>query len=883
MTRRSTAARIAIFGSAITSALALAQAATAQLYKDPSAPVSTRVADLVGRMTIEEKAAQMQNTAPAIPRLGVPAYDYWNEALHGVARAGEATMFPQAIGMAATWDADMLRDEGHVVATEGRAKYNQAQREGNFDRYYGLTFWSPNINIFRDPRWGRGQETLGEDPYLTGTLGTEFIRGVQGDDSKYFEAIATPKHFAVHSGPELLRHGFNVDPSPRDLTETYLPQFRRAITEGKAYSLMCAYNAVDGKAACANQTLLGDILRRDWGFQGFITSDCGAVDDVTTGHHQTKTGAEGAALSVKTGTDTGCDFKDEMLELPKAVRQGYLAEADMDVALKRLFTARMRLGMFDPAEMVPFSKIGMDQNHSDAHKALALRAARESIVLLKNDGTLPLANHYRTIAVVGPTANSLIGLEGNYNGTPTQPILPLDGMEAAFGKANVSYAQGAPFTAEVAVPVPRTAFPGGLTATFYNSADFSGSAVATRTDKEIDFNWASIDPAPGVHPATFSVRWTGKIAVPAPGDYQFQFETRRRCDVGNGTEAYTIHIEGADDLKINAKCNGRDQTFQPMTVHFADTAPRVFTLEFAHESSRASDISFAWKPPLKALRDEAVANARNADVVVAFVGLNAWLEGEEMPLKVPGFDGGDRTSIALPAAQLALLEAVAATGKPVVVVLQSGSAIALGADEAKARAVLEAWYPGEQGGQAIAEVLKGAVNPSGRLPVTFYKSTDQLPAFTDYSMKNRTYRYFTGKPEYAFGHGLSYTSFSYSTPTYSTRRLAAGKDQLVKVRIRNVGKVAGDEVAQLYIATPGVKGTPLKSLKGYQRVHLSAGETKTLTFRLTPRDMAFADAKGVMRIVPTTYQLWIGGGQQGTGAPGTAGQFQVEGTLALPR
>jgi beta-glucosidase len=646
---------------------------------------------------------------------------------------------------------------------------------------------------------------------------------------------------------------------------------------------MCAYNAIDGKAACASQMLLGDILRRDWGFQGFVTSDCGAIDDITTGHHNTKTNPEGAALAVKMGTDTGCDFKDEMLDLPKAVQQGYLTEADMDVALKRLFTARMRLGMFDPPEMVPFSRIGIKENHSPEHKQVSLRAARESIVLLKNDGTLPLANRYKKIAVVGPTAASLIALEGNYNGTPTEPILPLDGMETAFGKANVTYAQGAPFTAEVAVPVPRTAFPGGLTATFYNSADFSGPAVATRTDKEIDFNWASIDPAPGVHPETFSVRWTGKIAVPAPGDYEFQFETRRRCDVGNGTEDYRIHIQGTEDLKVSAKCNGRDQTFQPMKVHFSDTTPRDFTLEFAHESSRASDISFSWKPPIKALRDEAVANARDADVVVAFVGLNAWLEGEEMPLKVPGFVGGDRTNIALPPAQLALLDAVSATGKPVVIVLQSGSAIALGVDNAKARAVLEAWYPGEQGGQAIAEVLKGTVNPSGRLPVTFYQSTDQLPSFTDYSMKNRTYRYFTGKPEYAFGHGLSYTRFAYSAPVVAARRVAAGKDQTVKVRVRNTGKVAGDEVAQLYIATPAVKGTPLRSLKGYQRVHLAPGETKTLTFRLIPRDMAFADAKGVMRIVPANYQLWVGGGQPGTGAPGAAGTFQVEGVLALPR
>lgn len=878
MNRRPVVTRLALLGSAIV----FVQAAAAQLYKDPSAPIPARVTDLIGRMTIEEKAAQMQNVAPAIPRLGVPAYDWWNEALHGVARAGEATMFPQAIGMAATWDTDLLHDEGRVVAIEGRAKFNQAQREGNFARYYGLTFWSPNINIFRDPRWGRGQETLGEDPYLSGTLGTAFIRGVQGDDPKYFEGIATPKHFAVHSGPEPLRHGFNVDVAPRDLSETYLPQFRRAITEGKAYSLMCAYNAIDSKAACANPMLLTDILRRDWGFQGFVTSDCGAIDDITTGHHQSKTNPEGAALAVKAGTDTGCDFKNEMLDLPKAVQQGYLAEADMDTALKRLFTARMRLGMFDPPEMVPFSKIGIKENHSDDHKAMSLRAARESIVLLKNDGVLPLARSGVKIAVVGPTATSLIGLEGNYNGTPTEPILPLDGMEAAFGKSNVTYAQGAPFTSELAVPVPRTAFGDRLTAAFYNGADFRGAPVATRQVREIDFNWDSVDPAPGVDRNTYSVRWTGNIAAPAPGDYQFELDIHR-CDIGAGSESYTLRIEGAPDLHVESACSGPNRKAEVMTVHFTDTRSRSFSLELSHKSARSGSVSLSWKAPLAALRDEAVAKAMQADVVVAFIGLNAWLEGEEMPLKVPGFVGGDRTSIALPAAQLGLLEAVAATGKPMVVVLQSGSAIALGADDAKARAVLEAWYPGEQGGQAIAEVLKGIVNPSGRLPVTFYKSTDQLPSFADYSMKNRTYRYFGGQPEYAFGHGLSYTSFAYSAPSLSSPRLAAGKDQIVKMRVRNTGKRAGDEVVQLYLSTPAVKGTPIRSLKGYQRVHLTPGQTKTLTFRLTPRDLAFADAKGVMRIVPANYRLWVGGGQPGTEAPGAASAFQVEGVLALPR
>jgi beta-glucosidase len=457
--------------------------AAAQLYRDPSAPIDRRVADLIGRMTLDEKVHQMQNAAPAIPRLGVPSYEYWNEALHGVARGGEATVFPQAIAMAATWDKALLHAEGNTIGVEGRARFNQAQREGNHDRYFGLTFWAPNINIFRDPRWGRGQETLGEDPFLTGILATEFVRGIQGDDPHYLQAIATPKHFAVHSGPEPLRHGFNVDPTARDLSETYLSAFRRTVVEGHAHSIMCAYNAINGKPACANPELLGDILRRDWGFDGFVTSDCGAIDDITRGHHFTKTNAEGAAAALRAGTDTACTFRDEYLDLAQAVRGGLISEQQLDSSLARLFTARMRLGLFDPPAQVPFSTVPGSENHSQAHRELALRAARESIVLLKNDGVLPLASRAGRIAVIGPSATSLIALEGNYKGTPTSPVLPLDGMETMFGAARVSYAQGAAFVDDIALPVPRTVFGTGLRAEFFNGTGFEGPVVATRTDR----------------------------------------------------------------------------------------------------------------------------------------------------------------------------------------------------------------------------------------------------------------------------------------------------------------------------------------------------------------------------------------------------------------
>jgi beta-glucosidase len=866
---------------AFASALLLAgSAASAQLYRDPSAPIDKRVADLVGRMTLQEKAAQMQDAAPAIPRLGLPAYDYWNEALHGVARSGEATVFPQAIGMAATWDEDMLHAEGNTIGIEARAKYNEAQRQGNRSRYFGLTFWSPNINIFRDPRWGRGQETLGEDPYLTGALATQFIRGIQGDNPHYLLAAATSKHFAVHSGPEPLRHGFNVDPSPRDLAETYLPAFRRTVTEGNVQIVMCAYNAVNGVPACANRQLLTDTLRDKWGFGGHVTSDCGAIDDITNGHHYTKTQVEAAAAAVKAGTDTGCDFNNEFLELPKAVGAGLISEKQIDTALERDLRTRFRLGLFDPPQSVPFSAIPYSADHSPEHRALALRAAHESIVLLKNDGILPLAPG-KKVAVIGPTAASLIDLEGNYNGTPVGAVLPLDGMIAAYGADRLRYAEGSPFVSGLPLVVPRTALGRGVTATFFNGTDFAGAPVASERLPQIDVNWNWIAPAPGVNPAGFSVRFTGTIAPPEPGTYTFQLE-RRRCDDNATLERYTLHIEGSAPVEVNEKCSARDAggSGNAVTVHFPDTAPRSFTIEYAHQHSGfgyAPALTLTWQPPEGALQREALRTAQGADVIVAFVGLNAWLEGEEMPVKITGFNGGDRTDITLPKAQADLVQALRSTGKPVVLVLQNGSALALGPANA-ANAIVESWYGGEQGGRAIADVLTGAYNPAGRLPVTFYQSIDQVPPFTDYSMKGRTYRYFSGQPEYPFGYGLSYTRFSYSPATVT----GSGDRRTVSVRVTNSGSREGDEVAEFYVTPPAGAGLPLRSLKGFQRIHLQPGEARVVTFTLAPRDLAFADTEGKMRTRKGRYNLWIGGGQPGTGAPGAAVTLTLAGSTLLP-
>ena len=717
---------------------------------------------------------------------------------------------------------------------------------------------------------------------MTGVLGTQFIRGIQGNDPQYLTAAATAKHLAVHSGPEPDRHGFNVNPSRQDLAETYLPAFRRAVVDGKAEIVMCAYNAVDGKPACANPELVNGTLRARWGFSGHVTSDCGAIEDITAGHKFTKTNVEAVAAAVKAGTDINCGTKNEYLDLPKAVAAGLISEREIDTALRRVLGTRFKLGILPVSTKTRWSETPYSANHSPQHRQLALRAAREAIVLLKNDGILPLRRAPSRVAVIGPGATSLISLEGNYNGTPVGAVLPLDGIRAAFPKSRIRYAQGSAFAEGTAAPVPRSAFLAGVTATFFNGTNLSGPPVATRRYAEIDHNWNWIAPAKGVDPRNFSVRWSAMLKPSAPGDYRFELQ-RRRCDASSKIERYSIRLEGAAPLSVEAPCSARDAGDSPaVTLHLDGMRPRKLTIEYAHRSPNyAPAITFAWRAPAQAMRAEAVAAARQSDIVIAFVGLNAWLEGEEMPVAVPGFAGGDRTDIRLPATQRVLLSALEATGKPVIVVLQNGSAVPLGDLGAKARAIVEAWYGGEQGGRAIADVLTGAYNPAGRLPFTVYRGIEQLPAFADYSMKGRTYRYFTGSPEYPFGYGLSYSKFGYSGLQLGSAQLSAGKAQQVSVHVRNQGPAAGDEVVQLYVATPGRADTPLRSLKGFERIHLLSGEERTVQFQLEPRDVAFADANGAMRIAPGEYRLWVGGGQQGSGAPGQTATFQMTGDLAL--
>ena len=868
----------------------------APTYRNPSLSVQQRVDDLISRMTLREKVFQMQHTAPGIPRLGVPSYDWWSEALHGVAFSGYATVFPQAIGMAATWDEPLVHLEGQTIATEARAKYNQAQREGNHSIFYGLDFWSPNINIFRDPRWGRGQETYGEDPFLTAKLGVAFVTGLQGDDPKYFKTIATPKHYAVHRGPEPERHRFNVDVSRHDLEDTYLPAFRATIVEGRADSIMCAFNAVDSTPACASKLLLQETLRDAWKFQGYVTSDCGAVEDFTTGHKFTSDNEHASALAVQAGTDTTCG--DEYVTLVKAVRDGLIKESEIDTSLKRLFTARFRMGMFDPPDSVPFNRIPFSENDSPQHRELALKAARESMVLLKNqDGILPLKSSYKTIAVIGPNGESLAGLEGNYNGVPSHPVYPLDGIRKVLeGKAKVLYSQGAPYLKELPVPVPPTVFhtggaasARGLKAEYFSNTNFAGEPVLTRIDPQIQFDWNAAAPARGVNMKGFSVRWTGTLTPPGPGGYTFSVP-KPEWNPGGGKEIFRVYLDDKPVLDttlpfpttwVEQGKKGPQTTFQ---AHFEDTKAHSFRFEYVHQSPLfGAQATLSWKPPIDVLRQEATKIAEQADVVVAFVGLSPQLEGEEMPIQVPGFSGGDRTDIGLPAAQLGLLESLAGTGKPLVVVLLNGSALAVNWAQEHAAAILEAWYPGEEGGMAIAETLLGINNPAGRLPVTFYASLDQLPPFDDYSMHKRTYRYFQGTPLYGFGYGLSYSTFEYSNLKLSSPQLKAGDDLTAEVDVRNTSGPAGDEVAELYLEFPAIPGAPLRALRGFQRPHLAPGETRHVTYTLKPRDLSMVNDKGEHVVAAGEYGVFVGGAQPGETAAGIRARLEITGEVTLPR
>jgi beta-glucosidase len=862
----------------------LAQNSAPPAYLNPSLPAEQRAADLVHRMTVEEKVTQLTNQSRAIERLNVPAYNWWSEALHGVASSG-TTEFPEPVGLASTFDTDAIHRMAIAISIEGRIKHAQFERAGHSRAQEGLDFWAPNINIFRDPRWGRGQETYGEDPFLTARMGVAFVTGMQGDDPKYYRVIATPKHYAVHSGPEPTRHTADVKVSKHDELDTYLPAFRATVTEAKAGSVMCAYNSVNGQPACVNEFLLQDQLSGKWNFQGYVVSDCAAIINIFQDHHFTKTQPEASALAVQRGVDNEClnyaDIKDDHDYKPylDAYKQGFLKESDIDTALIRLFTARMKLGMFDPPEMVTYSKIDEKELDSAEHRELARAIANESMVLLKNDGTLPLKKSGLKIAVIGPLADQTRYLLGNYNGRPTHTVSVLEGIKTEFPDAQITFVPGSQFLRNEGDVIPAsflTTLEGrpGLTAEF-STGEMWGpqrTVLAERHVNNLDLKAGDIpQEASGKYP--LRIEWTGFLTPAETGDYTLGV----RLEAGFAR----VQLDGKPIAQGWAGSNDGPQT-KAGHVHLEQGKKLYLKVGYGQGNAGPVRAQLMWSKYDPKPTPEAIQSAKNADVVVAVLGITSELEGEEMPVSEEGFKGGDRTNIDLPKPEEDLLEAVSAAGKPVVLVLANGSALAVNWAKEHVNAILESWYAGEEGGAAVAQTLSGKNNPAGRLPVTFHTGIEQLPPFEDYAMKGRTYRYFEGKPLYAFGYGLSYTTFSYRRLWLPKKTINAGDPLPAEVTVTNTGKREGDEVVQLYLSFPNVPGAPLRALRGFKRVRLKPGESQNVRFELKDRDLSMVSEAGQPIIAEGEYSLSIGGGQPATGAPVVTGSFLVKGSKTLP-
>jgi beta-glucosidase len=838
-------------------------------FQNPNLAVNDRVKNLISQLTLEEKINQLMSEAPAIERLGIPKYNWWNEALHGVARAGHATVFPQSITLAGAWNTELMYDVATVISDEVRAKHHEYKRKGQHDIYQGLTIWSPNINIFRDPRWGRGHETYGEDPYLTGQMGLKFVKGLQGEGTRYLKTVATAKHFAVHSGPESLRHEFNVNVSQRDLWETYLPAFRTLVEEGQVYSIMTAYNRVRGEAA-SSSSLLFDILRNKWNFQGYVVSDCGAIADIYKDHKIKKTAAEAAALALEEGCDLNCGSTYK--ELNAAVAQGLISQDKIDLALSRLFLARFKLGMFDDDSIVPFAKIPFTVNDNPSHNQLARKASQESIILLKNEkNVLPLSKDLKKIAVIGPNANNVQSLLGNYNGIPSHPITVLKGIQNKVEpKVQVVYeegsllADGLPSMEAIPSVYLQTANgKQGLSAEYYTNLDWSGSPLYTQIDDQIDFNWDTNTPNPKLEMGNYSVRWSGYIIAPATGEFYFS-------NWAKPFQEFTIEeaLSDGGKYKHHAKINPKKISLEK---------GKKYRIEVKYKNLYGdATAKMLWSIPKSKQLEDAVALANSSDVVVLALGLNDRLEGEEMGVKLTGFDGGDRTSLDLPESQIKLMKAIVETGKPMVLVLLNGSALSINYASKNVQAIISAGYPGQEGGNAIADVLFGDYNPAGRLPVTYYKSVEQLPDFKDYDMKGRTYRYFKDEPLYPFGFGLSYTQFAYSDLKLPSA-LATGNSVEVSVKVKNTGGKEGDEVVQLYIndekaSTP----RPIRQLVGFKRVSLKSGEEKEVHFTINERQFSLINKKDKLVVEPGWFKVSVGGEQ-----PGFEGRLHAQTTETI--
>jgi beta-glucosidase len=809
-------------------------------------------------MTLDEKVGQMVNNAPSIERLGVPAYNYWNEALHGIARSPyPATSFPQAIGIAATWDTQSVLRMADYISDEGRAIYHDATRKGKTGIFLGLTYWSPNINIFRDPRWGRGQETYGEDPFLTATIGSSFVKGLQGDDPVYLKSSACAKHYAVHSGPEWNRHTYNAEVSNFDLWDTYLPAFRELVTEADVSGVMCAYNAYFGQPCCGSDLLMMDILKNQWHFDGYVTSDCGGIQDFFQTHKTHPDAAAAAADAVLHGTDCECAGNGAYQALAKAVADGLITEEAVDASLKRLFNIRFRMGMFDPDDRVPYAQTPVSVLESPEHKAHALKMAQQSIVLLKNENNLLPLNRstVRKIAVVGPNADSESVLLANYYGYPTEITTLLEGIRAKAGNAiEVVYEKGVNLTDDWVFTSRYDgqcfAYDGqpGFKATYYQNTKREGDPVLSRVEAQVNYCWGDgQDIADGLIARQMSAVWTTVFTPKESGQVCFELAA------DDWAELYIDGVKQEKTGKINAYylLNAEKGKGYKLEINYSQYADNA-------------EINLDMGNLKKANVLETAASVKDADVIIFAGGISSKVEGEEMGVVIEGFKRGDRTSIDLPSVQKDMLKALKATGKPVVFVLMTGSAIGLEWESQNLPAIVNAWYGGQAGGQAVADVLFGDYNPAGRLPVTFYKIVDDLPDFEDYSMANRTYRYFKGAPIYPFGYGLSYTTFRYANP--ETSDAGAGLPLKVKVNVTNSGDKDGEEVVQLYLSNKRDFTTPVRALKGFRRIYLKAGESQTVEFTLTEKELSVVNAEGQSEPMKGDVVLSVGGGQPSVAA-----------------
>ncbi len=829
-------------------------------YLNTTFSLEDRVNDLLDRMTLQEKIDQLNYEAPAVERLRIPAYNWWNECLHGVGRAGMATVFPQAIGMAASWNPELMSDIGNIISDEARAKHHSFQEIGKSDIYYGLTFWTPNINIFRDPRWGRGQETYGEDPFLTSRMTIPFIKGLQGNNDKYLKLVATAKHFAVHSGPEHSRHSINLDVDNIDLWETYLPAFEATIKEANVASIMCAYNRFRDEPCCGSNLLLQSILREKWGFEGYVVSDCWALYDFyrENGHNIIDTPEEAAALAFNNGTDLNCGAISPYLA--GAVEKGLISEADIDKVIRRLFRARMELGMFDPPDQVPYTDIPYEVVRSKSHLGKALQASREGIVLLKNEKQiLPIEKDIQKLAVIGPLADDYRVLLGNYNGTSDNLYTPLRGIKEYLEDkgVEVAYEPGCLITdgIPILIPIPsdylRSGTSKGLAAKYYSNRNFEGNPAIERIDRDVNFAWNDKTPITSKMADHFSVVWEGSLNPPMSGEYAIGI------NAGNGVRFYfndslytsfdNVHHPLQNSFYINLK-KGKEY------------AVKIEYFSYGNDPL----VRLLWSIPDENMEARALETIKESDITVLFMGLSPYLEGEEMPIHVEGFSGGDRTDIILPSTQLNFIKKVVSTGKPVVMVLMGGSAIAINYADQYIPGILHAWYPGEFGGKAIADVLFGEYNPSGKLPVTFYKSIEDLPDFENYNMNSRTYKYFTGDPLYPFGHGLSYSQFEYCDLRISDTEFDKIEDLKVEVVVKNVSSRNGSEVVQLYLKDIVASSRiPNITLEGFKKITLKAGEEALVEFLLSAEQLAIINDNGNKVLEPGSFIVSVGGKQPG--------------------